>query len=243
MKNLNNKGFAISVVLYATATIMILILILILSVLSVNNKNTLDLTDMIKEQVSGVTGETFQIYNLISNGGFENNSTSWTTDIENVNNSLTNQIDTTIFHSGEKSLKISHNGWQWQKIENISPGDKLYIAYHAYIDEIQNGGLTVSLVNQSKSELPLLEGSYQKKNVTDGFEEGNAITQASDNSNIFLQVGASNKENITGYVDDIIVVNLTTIFGSGGEPSLEWCKTNIQYFNGITTITNYDENE
>ena len=60
---------------------------------------------------------------------------------------------------------------------------------------------------------------------------------------MLLQVGASSSSNISAYVDDIVVVNLTKIFGANQEPSLEWCNTNIKYFNGVTTITNYDESE
>jgi len=217
MKKLNEKGFAVAVILYASATILVLVLILILSVLSTSSKNTSSLVDMVKEQVSGVTGDAFQLYNLITNGGFENHGISWSNSISDITNSLTNQLDPSIFHSGKQSLKVSPNGWQWQNLKNVN-------------------------VNQKGSSLPVLAGSYGISYQTNGFEHRGVIVQATS-TELLLQVGASSSSNISAYVDDIVVVNLTKIFGANQEPSLEWCNTNIKYFNGVTTITNYDESE
>lgn len=50
---LNNKGFAVSVILYAAVVLIVLILFLILSILSTITKNKIQLVDNIKEEVSG----------------------------------------------------------------------------------------------------------------------------------------------------------------------------------------------
>jgi len=239
MKKLNEKGFAVSVILYASATILVLVLILILSVLSTSSKNTLNLVDRVKEQVSGVTGDAHQLYNLITNGGFENNGTYWSTSTSDVSNSLTNQLDSSVFHSGKQSLKISPNGWQWQGLKNVNANDKIYVGSFVYMEEVKSGGLDISVVNRSGSSLPVLGGSYGISYQTDGFEHKGVIVQATS-TELFVQVGASNSSNISAYVDDIVVVNLTKIFGSGKEPSVEWCNSNIKYFNGVTTITDFD---
>ena len=39
------------------------------------------------------------------------------------------------------------------------------------------------------------------------------------------------------YADGVLVVDLTTTFGSVNEPSKEWCDKNIDYFDGTTTVT------
>lgn len=242
MKKLNEKGFAVAVILYASATILVLVLILILSVLSTSSRNTSNLVDMVKEQVSGVTGDAFQLYNLITNGGFENNGISWSTSTSEITNSLTNQLDPSIFHSGKQSLKVSPNGWQWQSLKNVNTNDKIYVGSFVYMEEAKSGGLDISIVNQKGSSLPVLAGGYGISYRTDGFEHRGVIVQATS-TELFVQVGASNASNISAYVDDVVAINLTKIFGEGKEPSLEWCNENIKYFNGVTTITNYDESE
>lgn len=51
--------------------------------------------------------------------------------------------------------------------------------------------------------------------------------------NISINYGATTN---TSYVDDICIVDLTEAFGKGNEPSKEWCDSNINYFNGSTTV-------
>ncbi len=247
MKKVDNRGFAVSVLLYASATIVALVLVLILSVLSTNNKNTLDLADMVKEQVSGVNGDSLQLYNLISNGSFENDGASWTTDLYTTNNQLGNVTDSSTFHSGSKSLFVSPRGWQWQRIPDVSPGDKIYVGYYVYIKSI-SGGVTVSLAYNSQkptggqygTAIPSVEGSYYTSRVTSDFERGGAIAVVPQDAEVFVQVGVASSDTATAYIDDILVVNLTKVFGAGEEPSIDWCNANIKYFNGVTTITNYD---
>lgn len=50
---LNNKGFAVSVILYTAVTLVVLILLLIISILSTSSNNKKTLVDDIKEEVSG----------------------------------------------------------------------------------------------------------------------------------------------------------------------------------------------
>ena len=52
---LNNKGFAVSVILYSITAILVLVLFLILGLNSVNNRNKNDMSDTIKEQLSGLS--------------------------------------------------------------------------------------------------------------------------------------------------------------------------------------------
>lgn len=54
---LNNKGFAVSVILYSITAILVLVLFLILGLNSVNNRNKDSMSDAIKEQLSGLDGD------------------------------------------------------------------------------------------------------------------------------------------------------------------------------------------
>lgn len=42
--------------------------------------------------------------------------------------------------------------------------------------------------------------------------------------------------NTMVYIDDAMLIDLTTAFGAGNEPTQSWCDTNIEYFAGNTTI-------
>ncbi len=252
MKKLDNRGFAVTVVLYTSATIIVLVLILILSVLSTNNKNTLDLTDMVKEQVSGVTGTTYQLHNLISNGSFESGAASWSRGMLLVpDNTLWNQINSTTFRSGGKSLYISPNGWQWQRINSVNPGDKLYLGSYVYVSSIRKGEVSVFISYNSEkatggqygTSAPRSSGSGVMARTTNGFEKLSAIYTVPADPEIFVEVGSSNgaSNDVTAYVDDIFVVNLTSVFGAGKEPSLDWCDANLKYFNSVISLTVFDE--
>lgn len=51
---LNNKGFAISVILYSISAIIVVVLFLILSVVASNVHNTSDMAEQIKKEISGL---------------------------------------------------------------------------------------------------------------------------------------------------------------------------------------------
>lgn len=42
--------------------------------------------------------------------------------------------------------------------------------------------------------------------------------------------------NTIVYIDDAMLIDLTAAFGTGNEPTQEWCDTNIEYFSGNKTI-------
>ena len=51
---LNNKGFAVSIILYSITAVVVLVLLLILAVDASNVKNSSELADEIKENISGL---------------------------------------------------------------------------------------------------------------------------------------------------------------------------------------------
>lgn len=247
MKRMNNKGFAVSVVLYASATIIVLVLLLILSVLSTTSKNTYDLGEMVKEQVSGVTGTTYQLRNLVINSSFENDGNGWTTNMTTVTNTLGSSLSNDNFHYGNKSIRVNPRGWQYQKLSSVSVGDKLYVLAYANVRSV-SGTVTVGISNNSLKDtggsngvfLAASEGSFNLNRTTTGFERISAITTVGADSEVFIQVGAAPGSTTDSYIDDILVLNLTKTFGAGQEPSLSWCDNNIKYFNSMSTLTIYD---
>lgn len=53
-KFLNNKGFAVSIILYSISTLVVIVLMLILAVEATNVRNTSNMSDKIKQEVSGL---------------------------------------------------------------------------------------------------------------------------------------------------------------------------------------------
>ena len=51
---LDNKGFAVSVILYSISAVIVVVLLLILAVDAANVHNTGNMADKIKEEVSGL---------------------------------------------------------------------------------------------------------------------------------------------------------------------------------------------
>ena len=49
--------------------------------------------------------------------------------------------------------------------------------------------------------------------------------------------------NTVAYIDDAMLIDLTAAFGTGNEPTQEWCNTNIEYFAGNKTIQYEAPNE
>lgn len=64
-KRLNNKGFAVSVILYTAVALVVLILLLILSILSTNYSSKLTIVDTIKKEVSGIEKKEAQSLGVI----------------------------------------------------------------------------------------------------------------------------------------------------------------------------------
>lgn len=251
MKKLSNKGFAASVVLYGASTIIILVLLLILSILSTGEKNVSGMADTIKMEASGVKGTTYQLRNMITNGGFEDGATGWTTDMITTNNTVYSEIVSDVYKSGTKSIHIIPNGWQNQRLSGaISKGDLIYFGASTDIRSLTVGGLSTGLViNRDKLigsthgiALEQFEGKYIDTTVSNGFIRKGLISTVGDDTEVFVQVGIAMASSGDAYVDNIVVINLTKTFGAGNEPNLAWCNANIEYFEGTTSITVY-ENE
>lgn len=51
---LNNKGFAVSIILYSITAVIVVVLMLILAVSASNARNTNNLANQIKEELSGL---------------------------------------------------------------------------------------------------------------------------------------------------------------------------------------------
>ncbi len=163
----------------------------------------------------------YEITNLVSNGSFENGTTDWSGDVMTISDDTSS--------SGTKSLYIkdideNHNFWYTQTINNISVGDKIYYTLKS---KVLNGRFNIILDDDNGTSLPARESSE--------FVKISSI-YSSKHDTFNVQVGSSYAVIGEGYIDDVIIINLTETFGAGNEPSKDWCDEHINYFDGTTVI-------
>lgn len=94
---LNNKGFAVSMILYAAVTLVVLILILIISILSTEWKSKSLIVDTIKKEVSGIEDKKSEsLGNIIITSSDNKKSGEWHTTNITLNLSKPTQNGTEI---------------------------------------------------------------------------------------------------------------------------------------------------
>ena len=71
--------------------------------------------------------------------------------------------------------------------------------------------------------------------IPENWRRGSVLytSTATESRNIHINFGEITDNVI---VDGIGMVNLTSAFGSGNEPSKEWCDSNINYFDGSMVV-------
>ncbi|MDD6224362.1 MAG: hypothetical protein PUB18_05110 [bacterium] len=129
LKKLNNKGFAVSVILYTAVTLVILILLLILSILSTNTKVNDTIVDNIKEKVSSFEEQTQvgELGNLTITAEDNIASGQWHTNDVILSFSLDNRTDVTYYYGFNAYLVTNELNENTLTIkENIK--DKIYYA-------------------------------------------------------------------------------------------------------------------
>ena len=202
---------------------------------NISESNEINITTIASE-------ETFTINNLFSNGSFE---TDEAIDLGFQHVSQT-EFDSSIYKSGKRSLKIIPNvpyttGWAYaaavRNIYNITAEHIYYVTAYCkseftcqiglYSTDWNSGGILITNNNLSNSNWVKLS-IYYPSQFTRDFIWFNLET------NKINSLPYSNPY----YFDDIMVIDLTEIFGKGNEPTKEWCDKNINY--NTTAIKKYN---
>ena len=172
---------------------------------------------------------------MLTNPSFEN--TGW-----QVSSACSIAYDSSIKHSGSYSLKVT----------STSSSESLITTTNTY-SLIQNHIYYVSVwfyetannVGSMQCYWPIAEplmgiatvdstklNRWQQltwRNVRSSWSTGTAQVFRFDFEDM-----ASGK---VAYIDDAMLIDLTAAFGSGNEPTQDWCKENIEYFTGTITKT------
>ena len=171
----------------------------------------------------------YTLTNKIKNNGFESGVDNWT--IVGPSNATT--VTTNFKKSGSKSLSFITSDTEVNRVyQNVSitANHVYYVSEYIYIDKAQQGFINLylnestTLMNKDTSTLT----SKKWNKVTSLFKPTVSGTYS------YHIIAVNNANNI--YIDNIMLIDLTSAFGQGNEPTLEWCNKNIKYFNNTNTI-------
>ena len=67
-------------------------------------------------------------------------------------------------------------------------------------------------------------------------EVDNLFVASVDKTTKYYSIYASATNNNVIYIDNVILIDLTATFGNDNLPDIEWCRRNIDYFEGTSYI-------
>ncbi len=143
----------------------------------------------------------------LTNGDFADGLEAWSVGAGNP--TLTEKE----YHSYPQSIKAWGNtSQQLKRFLNLSVGDIYYVRAYVKCNRYNSGKLGF----QFRSSDNLEEGVVQR--VTDGWELVSSRVQPT-NPTTYFYVGSIESADLDGWVDSVEIINLTTAYGSGNEPS------------------------
>lgn len=155
--------------------------------------------------------EVVKVENKVINGDFSQGERGWET-------SYSGYIDNEV-------LVITTNGRRWNQEIDIPVGNIIYLRAKTYT--IMHGG--------SSSAGRVMYGNISIQNETPEPLIQSALG-ATQNKNFRISVWNLGQDTEEHY-DDIVIVDLTSEFGAGNEPSKEWCDEHLEgYFEGKRAI-------
>lgn len=178
-----------------------------------------------------LTVTTATMTNLLTYGGFEN--AGW---------SGNGSYDTTHVKYGTYARKMVGTSSTGEVLTYHSGGAKLvkghiyYARYEVYHES--DAGSASCGVYFPEAEPALFEGHSIGASGQWNLVSGRSVRSSwSDNSAATFRIDYNNTNStVPLWVDGAVLVDLTTDFGSGSEPSKAWCDANIGFFSGSTTV-------
>lgn len=180
----------------------------------------------------------YQITNLIANGDFSNNLTNWTLS----NASFTANIVSTSGINNSKYIKLNpQKTYDYLKSPDITipVNHKVYMS--SYYRKSGGGTSQMSIYDFNVNKKGLIGVSLTNDVSTWTKTSIYTTNTTSATSYNALVYGACDTYTAGMYTewDNVLVVDLTETFGSGNEPSKEWCDANIDWFEGSKIIYKY----
>jgi len=167
------------------------------------------------------------VNNIITTGSFTNSTvTGWSTS----SSSVSNTIKGTVTSDG---LYIDNSGdWNYYHTS--------FITNHIYYARAQN---KMSSVESGAFNFRIrnADGGYNyavTNNIVSNDYKLLSIYWTSDGTDSAVQFGNPTSTILSGYTKNVMLIDLTEMFGVGHEPSQEWCDKYLSYF---TTTSNFSK--
>lgn len=197
-------------------------------------KSDTNVSENSNHTLTAVWGNPYQIVNLITNGSFEHGRTDWNNWFPNIDDIA---VSSEVSKFGRYSIK-NYGTTKWQTINNPFNGvsnHHYYYSSYAY-SKTDNCYSTFGYYYDNSFHWPI--ASHQ--NVLNVWERKSGI-EIGPNTNYQVYYNVADSVSSDGvarecYADGVVVIDLTEVFGSGNEPSKEWCDENIDYFDGSTVV-------
>lgn len=161
--------------------------------------------------------ENLSSYNLVTNGNFSNSLTGWS---KNLTSGVTTNVSNNILTITTPSVSTDCNEILYQDISLI--GGHIY--YYAFY------GLGATS-NKGTVPYPRLRfvGPWANTDISGNWVRGSAVgTPTEDVSErLYLYAWSTTAQSNTFKYRDVVVYDLTAIFGAGSEPTKEWCDKNL----------------
>ena len=174
----------------------------------------------------------YVITNIIPDGSFENNGNGWYLGTAS-DSAYEGEIVTNQFVTGNKSLYIfddSKTKRNWSTISlSLKPNHKYYLSSFVKYESGNDVGYIGLMYGGSYRDL-----AYTVNSTHNQWTRLSTVNILQDEDT--LQVGTQGYRTASYYIDDIILIDLTETFGSGNEPTKEWCDQNIDWFEGSKNI-------
>ena len=197
-------------------------------------KSDTNVSENTNHTLTAVWGKPYEIVNLITNGSFEHGRTDWNNWFPNIDDIA---VSSEVSKFGRYSIK-NYGTTKWQTINNPFTGvsnHHYYYSSYAY-SKTANCYSTFGYYYDNSFHWPI--ASHQ--NVLNVWERKSGI-EIGPNTDYQVYYNVADSTSSDGvarecYADGVVVIDLTESFGSGNEPSKEWCDENIDYFDGSTVV-------
>lgn len=194
--------------------------------------STYDIT-LISNTSNPINGGT-TLTNLIQNGSFENGSTSW--DLNGT------QVVNTQASHGNNSLSFSTGGLAMSTQTLSKSAPTLNNKYYGRLKFLSASGFSAA---DNRFEWYYTDGTNSlmvfanKGNATSSWLLLSSIQTTTVNTYLSNNWYVRNflvNSTTSSYADEIMIIDLTSAFGAGNEPTKEWMDTNISYFDGSISV-------
>ena len=158
--------------------------------------------------------------------GWSSSTSGWTSSSMPLDNTLEGTVTSGALYISDTSSTVSY--WNSQPTPFVA-GHVYYLRANIKTTSITTGGITFTLKQYITSTTIETIANYSEVTVTNAWNLKSGVFTPSYSTG-YLSLGVALANIAKGYIKEVMMVDLTSTFGSGNEPSKEWCDTNLTFY-------------